>query len=282
MIDAIIDALLDTLKTLPFLFAAFLLLEFIEHKLSQKSLSAVKKAGRFGPLIGAALGAVPQCGFSAMTAEFYATRVVSVGTVIAVLISTSDEMLPIMLSHPGALKDGLSIIAVKIVIAVIAGYLADLFTKRKMGGESEKIHDLCESEHCCCEGGIFRSALRHTVRITVFLLIVTLVLNIALFFLGEEALGRIMLKDSLFAPVIASLVGLIPNCAVSVALSELYLSGAISFGSCLGGLICSGGVGLLVLFRTNRPMKHNFFILLAVFLIGAAAGVLTDLIGIAL
>ncbi len=282
MLDVIIDGLLDTLKVIPFLFAAFLLLEYIEHKYSAKTHRIIKKAGRLGPVIGSALGAFPQCGFSAMASNLYATRIITLGTLIAVYLSTSDEMLLIMLSRPDTIGKGLIIVLIKVIIGIIVGFVIDLIMHLRHREDDENIKDFCEMEHCHCEHGIFRSAIKHTLKIALFILIVNLVLGIAIHYLGEDNFSKIMLKDTLFAPFIASLVGLIPNCAASVAITELYISGAISFGSVLSGLLTSCGVGVLILFRVNRPMKQNVAILAVLYLIGAFSGLIVDLIGIAI
>ena len=282
MLNAVIDAILDTLKTLPFMFAAFLLLEFIEHKLNEKTHSLILKAGKIGPLAGGLLGAFPQCGFSAMAAELYATRVISIGTLVAIFLSTSDEMLIIMLQEPSLAVNGLKIVLIKLVIGIILGFAVDIIFGKISKTEDEQIKDFCESEHCHCEHGIFRSALNHTAKIGLFVLIITLILSVSLHFLGEDVFAKIMLKGSWLSPIICAAVGLIPNCAASVAITELYIAGSITFGSALAGLLSGSGIGMLILFRINRPLKQNLLILLLVFALGAIVGVGCDLLGAAI
>lgn len=279
--DTLLDALLDSVKLLPFLFAAFLLLELIEHKFNKKTEKIIKNAGRFGPLLGGVCGFLPQCGFSAMASGLYATRVITLGTLFAVFLSTSDEMLLIMLPNPDFALKGLIIALIKLAIGIIAGFIID-FSLRKKADKHEHIHEFCENEHCRCDKGVFHSALVHTLKIFVFLFAVTLIINFAMYFLGDEVFGKIMLKGSVFAPLISSLIGLIPNCAASVAITQLYISNVISFGTVLGGLLVNSGVGLLVLFRVNRPMKQNFIILGVLYAIGAVIGIAVNMIGITL
>lgn len=285
MIEVIIDTLLDALKLLPFLFFSFLLLEFLEHKMTDHTHGLIRKAGAFGPVIGGVLGAVPQCGFSAMASSLYATRVITLGTLIAIFLSTSDEMLIIMMASPdtfSAVVKGLIIIAIKVIIGIIAGFIVDFIIRRRNTQHEENIRDFCEIEKCHCEHGIFRSSVHHTVKIILFIFIVSLLLNTAIHYLGEETLSKILLKDSFFAPFLSAIVGLIPNCAASVVITEMYLANAISFGSCLAGLLTGSGVGLLILFKVNRPMKQNFIIALVVYAIGVACGVFADLFEIVL
>ena len=288
MLEIVIHALkhtvLESLKLLPFLFLVFLFLEYIEHKMNEKSHELIHKAGNFGPLIGSVLGAVPQCGFSAMASNLYATRVITLGTLVSIFLSTSDEMFVIMLARAdkSSITKGLVLISIKIVIALVVGFVIDFILKKKNVKESERIHDFCEQEHCKCEHGVLRSAIHHTLRVIFFIFIVSLLLNFVIEYFGEEILAKLLLKNSIFAPVLAGVVGLIPNCASSVIITEMYLSKAISFGSCLSGLLVGSGVGMLILFKVNRPMKKNIFIAFFVFLIGVSFGVIADLIGISL
>lgn len=261
------------------MFAAFLLLEFIEHKLSAKTNALIKKAGKIGPLAGGILGAFPQCGFSAMAAELYATRVISIGTLVAIFLSTSDEMLIIMLQEPSLAVNGLKIVLIKLILGIILGFAVDIIFRKIKKSEDEHIKDFCESEHCHCEHGIFRSALHHTAKIGLFVFIITLVLSVSLHFLGEDIFAKIMLKGSWLSPIICAAVGLIPNCAASVAITELYIAGSITFGSALAGLLSGSGIGMLILFRINRPIKQNVLILLLVFALGAVVGIGCDLLG---
>ena len=275
MLDVILDTLMDLLKLLPFLFVAFLILEFIEHKLSNKSKDKIAKAGKLGPLVGSLLGAVPQCGFGSMATNLYAARVISLGTLISIYLSTSDEMLPIMLSENVEISFIIKILSIKVLIGLVCGFLIDMFYRKK---EVNHIVDMCEDEHCDCEHGILKSSLKHTFNIIIFIAIISFIINIAMYYLGEDSLSKLFMKDSIFGPFISSLVGLIPNCGASVAITELYLNNSISMGSLIGGLLTGSGVSLLVLFKTNKNIKENINILLTLYTIGVIFGTIIDVI----
>ena len=281
MWDAILDSLIDTVKLIPFLLITYIIMEFIEHKTSHKTKDAIKKSGHFGPLIGGILGVVPQCGFSAAASSLYSARIITLGTLIAVFLSTSDEMLPILISEAVDIKVILSILGIKLVIAVIVGFVIDLFFRKKFEtAENEpEIKDLCEHEHCHCEHGIFKSALKHTINITLYIFIISLILNIIIFFIGEDNLAHILNSTPVIGPIIASLVGLIPNCASSVIITQLYLSDVLNFATMIAGLLVNTGVGLLILFRTNKDLKENIKITVLLFAIGVIFGIIFDLIG---
>lgn len=274
MLDSILDALLDTAKLLPFLFLTYLAMEYLEHKAGQKAESLVKKAGGFGPVIGGALGIVPQCGFSAAASNLYAGRVISLGTLIAIYLSTSDEMLPILISEKASVVLIAELLLAKAVIGMIVGLIIDFLMRRKGVQEHEHIHEICEHEHCHCEKGILRSALSHTVQIAFFVLLITFALNLILFFVGEDALANLILNRPVLGPVLAGLVGLIPNCAGSVVITQLYLEGVISIGAAMAGLLTGSGVGLLVLFRVNHDRKENLRILGLLYSIGVLVGIM--------
>lgn len=276
MLDVILDALLDTAKLLPFLFITYFAMEYLEHKAGDKTTAMVQKAGRFGPVIGGVLGMVPQCGFSAAASNLYAGRVITLGTLMAIFLSTSDEMLPILISAKAPLGEMLGIVAGKAAVGIVIGMLIDLCFRKKE--EHEHIHELCEHEHCHCEESIFKSALLHTLQIAAFLLAISLILNMILHFAGEEFLAGLILNRPVIGPLVAALVGLIPNCAGSVVLTQLYLEKVISFGSAFGGLLTGSGVGLLVLFRVNSDKKENLRILGLLYLIGAIMGMIAELI----
>ena len=283
--DCFLDALIDSLKILPFLLLTYVVMEYLEHHMKETSKDAIRKSGRLGPLFGAACGIIPQCGFSAAASNLYAGRVITIGTLIAVYLSTSDEMLIIMLASPKKASMayiGFIIIIIKVIIGIVAGFLTDFILKLRKVKQTEQIRDFCEIENCHCEHGIFRSAVHHTVKILLFILLVTLILNTAIHFLGEETLSKLLLKDSFFAPFLSALVGLIPNCASSVVITEMYINGAVSLGSCIAGLLAGSGMGLLILFKVNRPFKNNIIITLIVYGIGVFCGVLIDLAGFAL
>ena len=271
-------ALLDSLQTLPFLFLAYLLIEFLEHHASGKMEKALAGSGKLGVVIGALLGCVPQCGFSAIAANLYAGRIITLGTLMAVFLSTSDEMIIIMLSEPGHVGEMLLLIGIKVVIAVLAGLVIDFIVKRNNGSGEENIKKLCSG--CGCEHGIFLSALKHTVSIFAIVLAANIVLGGLIHLVGEENLGKFMLSGSFFQPILAAVIGLIPNCATSVLITELYIGGALTLSSAVAGLCAGAGVGLIVLFRANRNLKDCVRIILLLFGISAAAGLLLSLFGL--
>lgn len=278
MLDIILDALLDTAKLLPFLFLTYLLLEFIEHKAAEKTATLAAKAGKFGPAVGGLLGAVPQCGFSASAANLYAGGVISVGTLIAIFISTSDEMLPIMISEQIAVPRILAILGIKVVCGIAVGFLVDFVLRlSRKTDESEQIAHLCEEEGCHCESGIFISSVIHTLQIALFIFIFSLLIGIAIHFIGEENLADFAARAGIFAPIAAGLVGLIPNCASSVVLTQLFLSGVLSTGALLAGLIANSGVGLLILFRVHKRPKTDLLIAAVIYGAGILVGILFDI-----
>ena len=255
MTDIILDTLLDSLKLLPFLFLVFLLMEFIEHKLSNKSKHTIEKAGKFGPLLGGIVGAFPQCGFSAAATNLYAARIITYGTLIAIYLSTSDEMLPILLSKGTNVSVIVKIIIFKIVLGIIFGFIIDFILRNKKSKNDNQIKDFCEEEHCDCEHGILKSSIRHTLNIILFITIISFILNCILYYFDEDMVAKLFMKNSFFGPFLASLIGLIPNCAASVVITELYLNNAISFGMTMAGLLTGSGVALLLLFKVNNNLK---------------------------
>ncbi len=282
MWDVILDSLIDTVKLIPFLLITYIIMEFIEHKTSHKTKDAIKKSGKFGPFIGGLLGIVPQCGFSAAASSLYSARIITLGTLIAVFLSTSDEMLPILISEAVDIKTILSILLIKLVIAVLVGFIIDLFFRRKFetSEDEPEIKDLCEHEHCHCEHGIIRSAIKHTLSITIYILIISFILNLIIYFIGEDRLSHLLNSTPVVGPIISALVGLIPNCASSVIITQLYLSGVLNFATMIAGLLVNTGVGLLILFRTNKDLKENIKITILLFAIGVIFGIIFDLIGI--
>ena len=276
MKEIILDTLIDALKLLPFLFITFLIMEYIEHKFSEKSKDKISKSGKYGPVIGSLLGAIPQCGFSVMATNLYSARIITVGTLISIYLSTSDEMLPILISNGKDANTILKILVIKIIIGMLCGFIID-FILRKNKKDNLDIKHLCEEEHCDCDHGILKSALKHTFSIILFIIIVTFILNLMVHFLGEENIGKIFLKNSIFSPFISSLIGLIPNCASSVILTELYLSNVISLSSCIGGLLTGSGAALIVLFRVNKNKKDNIKIILTLYFIGVIFGIILNI-----
>ena len=260
-------------------------MELIEHSSEEKTSKIIEKAGRLGPLLGGLLGGIPQCGFSAAAAGLYSGRVISVGTLLAVYLSTSDEMVAVMLSgavkNPENIKKLLIILAVKVVAAIAVGFAADLLVRRRRR-DVKTIERVCEEEGCRCgERGLLMSSLLHTVKIFGFIVAVTFAINNIVFFVGEDALGGVMNKIPVIGEFIAGIIGLIPNCASSVVITELYLDGIVTAGQMLSGLFVGAGIGLLVLFRTNRSVKENSAILVTVYLTGVLLGILIGETGLA-
>lgn len=276
MVEVVLDTFLDGLKILPFLWIAFFLIEVLEHKFYKQSRHVIERAGRFGPLLGGILGCFPQCGFSVMATNLYVTQIITLGTLISVYLSTSDEMLPILLAHGSQLNVILPLLFIKLIIGVISGFAIDLFWVHQR--EEVHIHDLCESEHCHCEHGLFLSSLKHTIHTLLFIMGISFLLNIVLFYGGEEYLKGIIKHHNLFSPFLVSLIGLIPNCGASIVITELYLSGVLTFPSVVAGLLTGSGVAILVLFRTNKNLKENIQILLMIYLIGSMSGFLLEII----
>lgn len=276
MVDVILDTLLDVVKLLPFLFLTYIVMEYLEHKTGDKTAALVKKAGKFGSVIGGILGIVPQCGFSAAASNLYAGRVITLGTLMAIYLSTSDEMLPILISEQAPIGTILKILLGKAAIGIAAGLVIDLLMRGKNENGHEHIHDMCEQEHCHCEKGIVRSALSHTLQISLFILVITFALNLILFFVGEDALAGLIQNRRFLGPLLAGLVGLIPNCAGSVVITQLYLEKIIGIGAAFAGLLTGSGVGLLVLFRVNHDRKENLKILGLLYVIGVVAGIVME------
>ena len=276
MKDVLLDTLLDSAKLLPFLFFAFLIIEYLERKLTKKTEKAISNSGKLGPIFGSALGIIPQCGFGVVATNLYITRIITLGTLFSVYLSTSDEMLPVLLSEKAPLDLIIKILAIKFVVGIIYGFIIDFILRRK---EKIKIHELCDDEHCHCEEeGILKSSIIHTLKTIAFIFVITFILNTLFELYGEAYLSKIFLKDSLFAPFVSSLIGLIPNCGASVMITELYLNGAFSFATLIGGLLTGSGIGLIVLFKSNKNLKENLLIVLTLYLLGALTGVAIELI----
>lgn len=278
LLELVLDTLLDALKMLPFLFLAFLLIEWIEHKGADRLRRAL--TGRASVPLGALLGCVPQCGFSVLAANLYCERLVTLGTLFAVFLATSDEAVIILLSQPGQAGSVLLLVGVKLVIALAAGLLIDLAFRgrnRRMlsaetGGER---HGHCDVSH-----GILRPALLHTAKTLLFVTVISFILSLVIDLIGQERLSALLMGGSVFQPFLAALIGLIPNCASSVLLTELYLAGSVSFGSVVAGLCAGAGMGLIVLFQNGRNLKENLAIMGGLYLIGSLCGVVIGLLGL--
>ena len=270
-------SLTDTLVALPFLFLAYLLMEAAEHYHSAKMERALGRIGKAGPLVGAALGCIPQCGFSGAVASMYATGTVTVGALLAVILATSDEMLPVMLGAGVSATIIITILLFKPAVGCVVGFTADFILRRKNKTEEEHIHEFCEQEGCSCKDGIWLSALKHSLKVLVIIYFVSALLDFAINLVPKETLMAI-LNFPIVSQVAASLIGLIPNCAVSVTLVQLYTSSALGISPLICGLLTNGGVGLLVLFRVNKNLKNNLFITFIIFLSGLVFGTVAGLI----
>ncbi|MBE6157636.1 MAG: hypothetical protein E7160_02460 [Firmicutes bacterium] len=279
MLDCLQDALIDTIKLIPYLLITFIVLEFIEHKLTKKNQKALSENQKYGPIVGGLLGALPQCGFSSMASNLFSARVITMGTLIAVFLSTSDEMLPIMLSERVDITILLRIIIFKIIAGIIVGFTIDLIFRKNQKITESQIHDVCEHDHCSCnKHNIITSSIIHTLNITLFILIANVLINIIIFKIGEENVSNLLLHKNIFTYFLASLVGLIPNCAGSVIITELYLSNMISVGMMLAGLLTGSGLGILLLFKTNKNMKENIMITSIIYFTGIILGIIVDIL----
>lgn len=282
--DVLADAVIDTVKLIPFLFLTYLLMEWLEEKTGEKAVSIIRRNGRWGPVIGAALGVVPQCGFSAAAASLYSGGLITVGTLLAIFLSTSDEMLPIMISEAVSPLIIGKILLTKIVLGLLFGIGIDTLNKFRHRWKKDKekhIHDLCEQDHCHCEeGNVFLSALRHTIQIVIFILIFTFVIGLLIELVGEDAIGTFLTSRPVTGVLLSALIGLIPNCGASVTITELYLRGILSPGQMTAGLLVGAGVGLMVLFRTNRRLVENLKITGILYLAGVLGGWIIELTGI--
>ena len=282
MLDVILDTLVDGVKLIPFLFLTYLAMEYIEHKTTAKTKNTIKKSGKLGPLVGGILGAFPQCGFSTAGSNLYAGRVITLGTLISIYLSTSDEMLPVFLSEKVPMSTILSMIAVKAVIGMVAGFIIDFVIRiRKSSQEQDftsKIGHMCDHDHCHCDKSIVRSALNHTLTIFAFILVISFLLNTAVFFVGEDAIAGIILDRPVLGSILSGIVGLIPNCAASVVITQLYVEGVISIGATMSGLLVGAGAGLIVLFKENRDIKENVKIVALLYAIGVTCGIIIDFI----
>lgn len=282
MKDILLDAIIDSAKILPFLFITYAIMEYIEHKMSEKSKTTIKKAGKWGPLLGSTVGIIPQCGFSVSATNLYSARVISLGTLIAVYLSTSDEMIPIFISEKVPVLTLVKILAIKFLIGIIFGFIIDLILRLKnKEKQEEKIEDICEYEHCHCEkNGILKSAIKHTVNILIYIFVITLIINCIVEWVGEDNIATFVGNHAILGPAISSLIGLIPNCAASVILTNLYIHNIISGASLIAGLLTGAGVGLIILFRTNKNIKENIAIVGLLYVIGVFSGIILQLIGI--
>ena len=291
MFDILLDSLLDTLKMYPYLLGAYLLVEWIAHRAGDAFKDGLRRFGMFGSVGGAALGLVPQCGFSVAAANFYADRIVTPGTLVAVFIATSDEALPVLLAKPETLPLILPLLAVKFVLAVGAGLAVDFGLRRLWkpawdahtelghhhGGGGAETEDERECRHAHHHGSFWRVALVRSVEVSLLIFAVTALLNLGLDALGEERTAAFLMAGNRLQPVAAALFGLIPSCAASVFLTQMYAEGSLSFGAVVAGLSSSAGVGILILCQAVRRRREAALVLAFVFAVAAAAGVILDL-----
>lgn len=282
MLELILDALKDSATLLPFLFLTYLFMEYVEAHAMEGVTNTVARVGGWGPLFGGITGIVPQCGFSAAAAGLFSGGVISLGTMLAVFLATSDEMLPLFISHGLNFGTMAKIIGVKIGIAILSGFIVDALVMALKKKRTKTIHDFCESEDCEEEDGVFLAALKHTAKIWGFVLIVNLVLNFLLEETGFEAFAATAGQMQWLTVPFICLLGLIPNCAASIVITELYLNQLITGGAMMAGLLVSCGVGLLVLFRTDHNAKECLKITGIMYMLGVFWGLLIEILGIAL
>ena len=320
--DVLVDGVKDTLTLIPFLFITYLVMETIEHTSEGKTERLIRGAGAAGPAVGSLLGAVPQCGFSAMAGTLYAGRVITAGTLVAVILSTSDELIPVFFAHGESLQRVATILVIKVIVGMVVGFSADAVLRalHRTGDGHPHIRELCERAHCHCgestrESGqednsstdkdgcdhahdhahahvheytsraarwkhILRASLVHTVQVTAFIFVITVVFGLIIEGMGHDVLASFLNAQPLIASFFAALIGLIPNCGASVAIAELYLEGTLATGPMLAGLLVSGGMGLLVLFRTNADMRQNCIVAAFIYIVGVACGLLATAVGL--
>lgn len=281
MQEVLLEALIDSLRLIPFLFVTYFAMGILEHATSDKAHQLIKKAGRFGPIWGSIVGAVPQCGLSAAASYFYVGRVLTLGTLISIYMSTSDEMLPILISEKVAGSVIVKILLVKIFIGMVSGFLIELLfgwmARRK---KVPKEFELNEIHGHCCGGSVLVEAVRHTLKVFIFVLLVSVAIGTAIFVIGEDTLAVLVADIPVLGEAVAALIGLIPNCAASVVITQLYLDGIIGAGPMMSGLLVSAGVGLLVLFKENRHMHENVIIVALLYAASVAWGVAIEVLGI--
>ena len=283
MLEILEETILDSVKLIPFLFVTYAIMEYIEHKTSSRVRETIKKSGKYGPILGGIIGIFPQCGFSVSATNLYAARVITLGTLISVYLTTSDEMLPILLTEAVPANTILTILGLKLVIGIIAGIIIDFIINKIKKNENEKkeenIEEFCEHEHCHCEKeGIVKSAIKHSVNIFIYIFIITLVINGIIALIGEGNISNIISHNAILGPIIAGLIGLIPNCASSVILTELFIENIISIPILIAGLAVNAGVGLLVLFKTNKNIKENIKITGLLYTIGVISGIILEIL----
>lgn len=280
MLHALEHAFEDSLALIPILFITYLIMEWLEHKAKGKTLNMIRVSGKLGPAAGGILGIIPQCGISGAAASFYAAHSITFGTLIAVFMATSDEMLPILISTEIPIPLIVKILVVKCIAGIICGYLIDLVYKRKPKIEANHIHDFCEQEHCDCDHGILKSAIKHTLNIVILIFIVSVFINLFFEYAEENNIAYMTLiwNRPVLGAILSGLIGLVPNCSASVLLTNMYVEGVMSLGNMLAGLFVNAGVGLLVLYKVNHHVKENIAITAVLFAFGVIAGIVAGVI----
>lgn len=282
MFDIIKDGFIDSVKLLPFLFIVYLILEYIEHNSNKKIEKIISKSGKFGPIVGSIMGAFPQCGFSVMASNLYVARIITIGTLIGIFLSTSDEMLPIMISNGISFDKIIKIVLLKVIIGMLFGLIIDLFISKTKKSTKKEINNLCEHDHCHCEENIFLSSIKHSLNIFVFVVLVNIGINILIYLIGEESISNIIAENKMVGPIISGFVGLIPNCASSVVITELFINGTINFGSLMTGLMVNSGVAMILLFKLNKNYKENLFIFGLTYLISIFTGIIINFLNLSI
>lgn len=279
MQEILIETIVDNLKIFPFLFVTYWFMEWVEHKTGDKTADLIKKSGKAGPLIGSLLGVLPQCGFSVVAANLYASRLITLGSLIAIFLATSDELLPVLISQNANAALIFKIIGYKFLCGIIFGYLIDMRVRKQHLDLPRSITDLCRQEHCHCAHGILRSALYHSLRIALFIFIITLGFNLC-FVYYDQQLQQLSswMKIPIVGEFISGLIGLIPNCSSSVLLTQFYVKGYINFGTLMCGSLIGSGIGILVLFRVNRPLRENLKIIGTLYGCGLLGGLIANLL----
>lgn len=272
MLDALLDAAIDTAKLFPILWITYILMEWLEHKAKEKSFNLIRYSGKTGPLLGGMLGIVPQCGFSGAAASFFASHSITLGSLIAIFLATSDEMLPILISSNMEKVMIVKILGVKCILGILFGYIVDVIYHRHPKIEHGHIHDFCEQEKCDCDHGILMSSFKHTISIVLLIFIVSFGLNVFFEVMGNDAITNWFMSNQMLANIIAGVIGLVPNCSASVLLTNLYVNGIIDVATMMTGLLINAGVGLLILYRVNHHLKENIGITAVLYACGLLGG----------
>lgn len=297
--DLIVDALLDSIKLLPFLFLVYLVIVYFENNTETKLYRKLMRAKWSGPIMGALMGCVPQCGFSVVGANLYSKKMIGIGTLLAIFISTSDEAIPILIAHPNMIGMVGVVLALKVVFAIAIGLAVEstsyLLAGKRVVKVANGVRSMAYSEADMVQGGcgcghqhhhhvegktlnIWAEALRHTIKTFMFILMVNLVLNGIIEGIGEEAMASLLLTDSIFQPALAGLIGLIPNCAASIVLTEMFVAGSLSLGSLIAGLCTGAGIGIVVLFKSNKNIMDNLKIIGILYVTGTVFGMMIQFI----